>query len=103
MTEVEGDVRVLTGELKMAGTSTEVKKTNVLKTMWEWWKRTARKIGEVQSRIILVIFYFVLLMPFALLVKWGSDPLGIKKKSSKGWQEREEKEGTVMEKATRQF
>lgn len=87
----------------MKKTSGEVQKTGLLKSVWEWWKRTARKIGEVQSRIILVLFYFVLLMPFALILKLGSDPLAMKKKTKRGWQPREEKEGTVMEKATRQF
>lgn len=101
MTEL--DAEVLPAELIKAESASSAKKPGLLRSMWEGWKKIAKKIGEVQSRIILVIFYFVLLLPFALGVRWGSDPLAIKRKSKRGWHPREEAEGTPIEKATRQF
>lgn len=71
--------------------------------LWEWWKRVARKIGDFNARVILTIFYCVLLMPFALMVKLFTDPLRIKSKTEKRWLHREaEKEGDLLEKAARQ-
>lgn len=42
---------------------------------WERWKVIAHKIGNFQARLILVIFYFVIVPPFALIVKLFKDPL----------------------------
>jgi hypothetical protein len=70
---------------------------------WEWWKRVARKIGDFNARVILTIFYIILLSPFALAVKFLTDPLSIKKKTEKGWLTKiEDEETTPMEKAARQ-
>jgi hypothetical protein len=72
--------------------------------IWEGWKKIARKIGDFNARVILTIFYLVLLMPFAILVKLFTDPLEIKKNARTGWLPREEKPGiTPMERAVRQF
>ncbi len=74
-----------------------------LRRAWVWWKRVARAIGDFQARIILVVFYFVALGPFALVVRWASDPLAIKASTPKGWRVREPEGGEPMERATRQF
>jgi hypothetical protein len=55
----------------------------IFKTLWQGWKRIAHKIGEFQSRLILSLFYYVLFAPFAIGVKFFSDPLQIKK--YQGW------------------
>ena len=51
--------------------------------------RVLRKIGDIQARIILAIFYFVVLAPFALFVRWTKDPLAWKPATRKGWLPRE--------------
>ena len=71
--------------------------------LWQWWKRVGKVIGDVQARILLMLFYFVVLAPFALAVRWGSDPLEIKPGTPRGWQPRGEKTGTLLEQAARQF
>jgi hypothetical protein len=43
--------------------------------LWEGWKRIARRIGDVQARIMLTVFYFLILTPFALAVRALSDPM----------------------------
>ncbi len=50
----------------------------MLKRAWEAWKRLGRKIGNFQARVILSVFYWLLLMPFGLAIRWFSDPLRIK-------------------------
>lgn len=74
-----------------------------LRRVWQAWKRIAKRIGGFQARIFLGIFYFVVLCPFALAVRWSSDPLAIKKESRKGWQSRHSAEGDPIALARRQF
>ena len=82
----------------------EEKPQSSTRRLWEWWKRVARKIGDFNARVILTIFYCLLLMPFALMLKLFTDPLRIKPKTEKRWLAREEeKEGDPLEKAARQF
>ncbi len=71
--------------------------------LWERWKRFGKRIGDFQARILLSIFYFVVLAPFALIVRWGSDPLAIKAQTSRGWQIKGKGEGSSAERASRQF
>lgn len=72
------------------------------RVVWEWWKRAARKIGDFQARLILALFYFVILTPFALGIRLGGDPLAIKRRTPKGWRLRPD-EGDPVERAKRQF
>lgn len=74
-----------------------------MRRSWEWWKRVARKIGDFQARIILTIFYFVILGPFALAVRLGTDPLAIKANTLRGWHPKTEGKESLMEQAKRQF
>lgn len=74
-----------------------------LRRIWQVWKRIAKRIGDFQARIFLGIFYFVVFCPFALAVRWSSDPLAIKKESAKGWRPRHSAEGDPVELARRQF
>jgi hypothetical protein len=46
-----------------------------LRRLWVGWKRIARRIGDVQARIMLTIFYAVIVAPFALAVRALSDPM----------------------------
>jgi len=45
----------------------------------------AEKIGYVNSRIILSVLYFTLILPFSVAVRLFSDPLRIKKIHSSTW------------------
>jgi len=78
------------------------KSPGAVRTVWKWWKRVARRIGDIQARVLLIFFYFVLLGPFALAVRWGSDPLMIKTGTPRDWCPRADKDGTPMESARRQ-
>ncbi|MGH7933942.1 MAG: hypothetical protein ACREQN_12375 [Candidatus Binataceae bacterium] len=71
--------------------------------LWAGWKRIARKIGDFQARVLLTIFYFVLLAPFALIVRRTSDPLAIKPGTLRGWGARESADKYTVEMAHNQF
>ena len=80
-----------------------IKERSAVRRFWEGWKRFGKKAGDIQARALLTFFYFVLLSPFALAVRWWSDPLAIKPRSAKGWRPRRDDEETPRERATRQF
>jgi len=55
----------------------------VLRQLWNGWLVVARKIGHVQSQVILTLVYFVVMAPFALAVRLFADPLGLR--SAPAW------------------
>ena len=59
---------------------------NLGRRLWRQWKSVAHKIGDFQARLVLALFYFVVLAPFAMGVKIFSDPLQLK--SRRGWLDR---------------
>jgi len=63
--------------MKLFGTS-----KNQLKSLWQNWKDYSKRMGSFQTRIMLSLFYFIFVSPFALAVKMFSDPLKIKKQSA---------------------
>ena len=81
----------------------QAKRPSIPRRLWEGWKRFGRKVGDVQARGLLILFYFVFLAPFALVVRWGSDPLAIKAGTRKGWRPRIDETGSPTERATKQF
>jgi hypothetical protein len=58
----------------------------LLRRAWEAWKRFGRKVGDLQARALLTIFYFVILAPFGLGVR-AADPLGLRR-AGRGWRSR---------------
>jgi hypothetical protein len=72
------------------------------RSLWEGWKNLARKIGNFQARVILMVFYFVVVCPFALVVRWTSDPLSLKRGTPRGWRPKPEEKGAAMDRARRQ-
>ena len=54
----------------------------MLKRLWRGWLFVARKIGYVQSQLILTLVYFVVIAPFALAVRFFSDPLCLRRSPS---------------------
>ena len=79
------------------------RKPGVGRSLWELWKRAAKTIGDFQARVLLTLFYFVILAPFALAVRWGSDPLALKAGAPRGWHPRGEETNALLDRATKQF
>jgi len=42
---------------------------NIFKSIWEGWKKVAKAIGKVQTRIILFILYFLVIGPAAIVIR----------------------------------
>jgi len=53
----------------------------VLRDLWNRWLVLAQKIGKFQSRIVLTVVYFVIVLPFGLGVRLLADPLRIRRRS----------------------
>ena len=51
---------------------------NLLHLVWERWKVVAHVIGNFQARVLLTVFYFLIVPPFALVVKLAKDPMGLR-------------------------
>jgi hypothetical protein len=49
-----------------------------MKRFSQGWRNAARKAGNFQARIFLVIFYFTLATPVGFGTRWFLDPLHIK-------------------------
>jgi hypothetical protein len=94
MTSRQGD----TGDVQVQGSGV----VGAARRLWEGWKRIARKIGDFQARALMTLFYFVILGPMALGVRWCADPLAIKAATPRGWRAMESKDGIPMERARRQ-
>jgi hypothetical protein len=75
----------------------------MLGRIWKRWKVIAHKIGNFQSRVLLNVFYFLILAPFALAVRMFSDPLRIRKPSRSHWLAKEGTAATGRDQARRQF
>jgi hypothetical protein len=43
------------------------------------WKRLVRVIGNFQARILLTVFYGIIVFPFGIVARVFSDPLRIKR------------------------
>jgi hypothetical protein len=76
---------------------------NVLKIVWERWKIFGQKIGNFQARVILGLFYFIVLCPFAAVVKFISKPLRLKIAHVSNWLRSEEQSEDIGARARRQF
>jgi len=74
----------------------------MLRRLWKQWKVIAHKIGNFQSRVLLNIFYFSILMPFGLAVRLLSDPLHLKLQNHSHWTNKGISK-TPWENARRQF
>jgi len=60
-----------------------------LKRLGHGWTSFARRMGNFQGRVLLAFFYFVLVTPFALLVRLFGDPLHIQARhASSFWLDR---------------
>jgi hypothetical protein len=75
--------------------------TAAARALWRWWTRVARRIGDVQARILLSLFYYVILGPFALILRRG-DPLAIRPGAPRGWRRRDVAARPVADQARRQ-
>jgi hypothetical protein len=77
--------------------------TQLLRLLWSRWKAFGHALATIQSRILLFVFYFVILGPFALVMRAFADPLGLRRGDSTHWLERAATKEDFTELARRQF
>jgi len=83
--------RKLSKEMSSKGKLQKATSENFLKRTWQRWKNFSKRMESFQSRVILSLFFFLFVSPFALAVKIFSDPLKIKPQGGKSyWQPRRE-------------
>ena len=79
------------------------KDDSVWRRLWAAWKRFAKRVGDIQARILLIVFYFVVLAPFALVVRLTRDPLALRHGAGRGWRARVEGADPPAQRARSQF
>lgn len=73
----------------------------ILQVAWERWQIVARVNGDYVARLLVNVFYFTIMVPFALGVKYMTDPLGLRNPAAR-WLDRKPV-GTTLDEARSQF
>ena len=74
----------------------------LLRATWQRWKKIARAVGVVQTRILMVFFYFLLVLPLGLILRLTGDPLRLRAREGSNWTPHRHDEAN-LESARRQF
>ena len=74
-----------------------------ISALWSRWKILALAVGTFQSRMLLSLFYFLVIPPFAAIIKIFSDPLGLKKSPPAKWYPKEVRQEDLSKESKRQF
>jgi hypothetical protein len=69
----------------------------ILKKIWQSWKRVGQFIGDFIGRLFLTLFYFTLFMPFGLGVRIWGDPLSLRPSLRAVWLERTTHDPTLKD------
>lgn len=58
---------------------------NLLRRAWEGWKKIAHVIGVFNTRVIMSLLYFVIVLPFGLIFRMVSDPMQLGEPGQSNW------------------
>ena len=89
--------------LRVVEISSSERAPGLPKRAWHAWKRFGKRMADVQARILLTLFYFIVVPPFGLAVRWFADPLAIKPGHKAGWVARGTHTESALTRARRQF
>jgi len=73
-----------------------------LHRFWHHFKRLSQALGNFIARIILTLFYFVAMAPFAVMTRWRVKPLASADLPASAWRARPTA-GDDLTRARRQF
>jgi hypothetical protein len=76
---------------------------NILKRLWAGWKLFAFRLGNFQGRLILMLFYFTILIPFGIINTVFRDPLYQRQSERSSYWFELESESKEIQDARRQF
>lgn len=68
-----------------------------------YWRVFSYRMGTFQSKIVLSLFFFIFVSPFALGVKLFSNPLRLKKEARESFWEEKKTAKTDIEQSRRQY
>jgi hypothetical protein len=71
--------------------------------LWNAWKAFGHKMGTFQTRLLLTVFYFVIVAPFACGVRLFQDPLRKSARRSSNWVEKGIGHTDVWKQAHKEF
>ena len=74
------------------------KNIGLLRRMWRGWTHFAERMGNVQGRLLMSFFYFIVVTPFALFFQLFNDPLQLQVTEEEAtWQPKEQVDLTLRE------
>jgi len=88
---------------QMPSPRTIEERPRLLIRMWDGWKHFAKMVGDFQARVILTVIYFLLVAPYAVIVRAVSDPLRTKSGARASMWQGKAAERISLETARRQF
>lgn len=68
-----------------------------LAAIWEKWKHIARRIAEIQGRVVLGLLYVLLVCPVGVVLQILRDPLGRRRPMASNWRLRSPTVNTLDE------
>ncbi|MEM7800287.1 MAG: hypothetical protein AAF633_13920 [Chloroflexota bacterium] len=72
--------------------------TGLFRRLWQGWTHFAEEMGNVQGRLLMGFFYFIVVSPFGLGTRLFSDPLNIKERPiNSAWLEKDPIDRTLEE------
>jgi hypothetical protein len=73
-----------------------------LRAAWAHWKKIGHAVGVVQTRVLMVLFYFIVVLPIGLVMRLTGDPLHLRPPGGSNWTAHRHEEPSV-DSARRQF
>ena len=65
--------------------------------LWDGWLVVARAIGNFNARLLLSLFYFLVILPLGLITGAAKDFLGIRRRPPSTWHPKADPQCTLEE------
>jgi hypothetical protein len=82
-------------ETQTAAVAASANPVSLLRAAWTRWKKIARAIGVVQTRILMVCLYFIFVLPVGIVMRLSGDPLRLKRPTGSNWVPHHDEEASV--------
>lgn len=56
-----------------------------LSAIWDRWKHVARRIADIQGRVVLGLIYLLIVCPVGVILRTLRDPLGRRRPRESNW------------------
>jgi hypothetical protein len=68
-----------------------------LSAIWNNWTRIARRLADIQGRVVLGLLYLLLVCPVGAMLRTLRDPLGRRRPTESNWVPRDARVSTLDE------